>query len=329
MDATGIILTADHVVKDATVATIEFSDGRKLEGTVKGRHLGGDVAVVSVGASNLPVLKLGDSAALRPGDNVIKIGYALGLKGEPSATTGIVSAMRTETRTKVDYIQTNAQANPGDSGGPVLNMQGDVVGIVVSKYVGAGVEGVAYATAANVVAPFIAKLVNGQNVCPPVPTIRQGQTYRNNTHGYTVTLPEGSHWQFYDYSDGLTLFYKDQGTIPATKDYFVSAGVFVFEANKGSYPTLDRFADIWKQGYENQGTSVTVLSRQSVCPPIPGVTEGLEVEVRTQRQRTIYQERWLLFFIGGQAYMLEGLAWPELWEEQEGFIDTILYSIRF
>ncbi|MSQ40823.1 MAG: trypsin-like serine protease [Dehalococcoidia bacterium] len=329
VDPAGIILTAGHVVKDATVVTIEFSDGRKLEGTVKGRHLGGDVAVISVGASNLPVLKLGDSAALRPGDNVIKIGYALGLKGDPTVSTGIVSALRTEARTKVDYIQFDAQTNPGDSGGPVLNMQGNVVGIVVSKYVGAGVEGMAYATAANVVAPHIAKLVNGENECPPVPAVRQGQSYRNSTYGYTVALPQGSEWHFYDYSDGTTLFYKYQGTIPATKDYHVSAGVFIWVDNKGSYRTVDQYVDDWKQAYAVPGASVTVLSRQLVCPPIPGVLIGLEIEATTQVQRTPYRERWLFFSIGGQRYILQGLAWPELWEEQEGFIDTILYSIRF
>ncbi|MSQ40617.1 MAG: hypothetical protein EXR55_02945 [Dehalococcoidia bacterium] len=96
--ANGLILTVNHVVQDVSSVVVELPGRGTFTGTVIGRHLAVAVALVSVPVQGLPTLPLGDSQSVEVGETVIKLGYALGLTGEPSATTGIVSAFRQDKR---------------------------------------------------------------------------------------------------------------------------------------------------------------------------------------------------------------------------------------
>jgi serine protease Do len=133
IDAKGIILTNNHVVAGADQVQVVTSDGRNLPAVVVGSDPGTDVAVVRLTKppANLKVAKLGNSDALRVGDYVLAIGNPLGL-GQ-TVTMGIVSAKnRTLDGRLIDYadfIQTDAAINQGNSGGPLFNFGGDVVGI--------------------------------------------------------------------------------------------------------------------------------------------------------------------------------------------------------
>ena len=133
ISANGRILTNAHVVDGADKVTVTLKDGRTLEGKVLGADPVTDVAVVKIEADNLPTVTLGDSNRLQTGESAIAIGNPLGL--DNTVTTGIVSATgRTSSQIgvpdkRVNFIQTDAAINPGNSGGPLLNTQGEVIGI--------------------------------------------------------------------------------------------------------------------------------------------------------------------------------------------------------
>jgi S1-C subfamily serine protease len=129
----GELLTNAHVVADTDTVQVTLKDGRSLEGKVVGVDSVTDVAVVKIEAHDLPTVKLGNSQNLIPGEWAIAIGNPLGL--DNTVTMGIISATdRTSTQVgvpdkRVSFIQTDAAINPGNSGGPLLNAQGEVIGI--------------------------------------------------------------------------------------------------------------------------------------------------------------------------------------------------------
>lgn len=144
-DPTGLILTNRHVVADADQVTVVLKDGRQLEGKVLGSDSLTDVAVVKIQADKLPALKLGDSETIQPGEWAIAIGNPLGL--DNTVTVGIISATgRSSSQVgipdqRVNFIQTDAAINPGNSGGPLLNQNGEVIGVntaIISNAQGLG-----------------------------------------------------------------------------------------------------------------------------------------------------------------------------------------------
>jgi serine protease Do len=129
----GYIVTNAHVVENAEEITVRFNDKRELSAKVIGADTRSDVAVIKVEAKDLPVVKIGDTKKLRPGEWVIAIGSPFGFNN--TVTAGIVSATSRENLSgdpnldAVPFIQTDVAVNPGNSGGPLLNMRGEVVGI--------------------------------------------------------------------------------------------------------------------------------------------------------------------------------------------------------
>lgn len=129
----GRLMTNAHVVAEADTVKVTLKDGRSFDGEVVGVDPVTDVAVVKISASRLPVVKLGNSQSLVPGQWAIAIGNPLGL--DNTVTAGIISAIgRSSSQVgvpnkRVQFIQTDAAINPGNSGGPLLNEQGEVIGI--------------------------------------------------------------------------------------------------------------------------------------------------------------------------------------------------------
>jgi serine protease Do len=125
----GIVLTNAHVVQGATEVTVKLTDRREFRAKVLGTDAATDVAVLRVEAQGLPTVKPGDPAQARVGDWVVAIGSPFGF--ENSVTAGIVSAKGRALpgENYVPFIQTDAAVNPGNSGGPLFNLQGEVIGI--------------------------------------------------------------------------------------------------------------------------------------------------------------------------------------------------------
>ena len=125
----GYILTNTHVVAEAETVTVRLTDRREYQAKVIGADERTDVAVIKINASNLPIVKLGDPTRLKPGQWVLAIGSPFGF--ENSATAGIISATSRSIpgENSVPFIQTDVAVNPGNSGGPLFNMAGEVIGI--------------------------------------------------------------------------------------------------------------------------------------------------------------------------------------------------------
>jgi serine protease Do len=168
VDSKGLVLTNEHVVRDAEQITVSLSDGRQLPGKVLGSSSIYDLAVVKVDASKLPVAPLGDSDRLVVGEWAIAIGNPFGYllnDPQPTVTAGVISATRrdikseaTDTGVYKNMIQTDAAINPGNSGGPLVNADGEVIGINTFIFTrGGGSLGIGFAIPIN-----LAKQVVGE-----------------------------------------------------------------------------------------------------------------------------------------------------------------------
>ncbi|MBE7381335.1 MAG: trypsin-like peptidase domain-containing protein [Leptolyngbya sp. SIO1E4] len=161
IDAQGLILTNAHVIEGADQVLVTLKDGREFPGEVLGEDPLTDVAVIRVEASDLPVVTVGDSEELRPGEWAIAIGNPLGL--DNTVTAGIISATgRSSTQIRVpdkrvSFIQTDAAINPGNSGGPLLNERGEVIG--VNTAIIGGAQGLGFAIPINTAQEIAQELI--------------------------------------------------------------------------------------------------------------------------------------------------------------------------
>ena len=172
------IATNNHVVSGAEYLTITFNDGSAVPATVKGTDASVDLAVVAVSRSDvedstmekIKVATLGDSDQAKVGESAVVIGNALGY-GQ-SVTTGVISALSREVQLEDEsgntvtstLMQTDAAVNPGNSGGALLNMKGEVIGIVSAKYSNTKVEGMGYAIPMSTAKDIIETIINQEVV---------------------------------------------------------------------------------------------------------------------------------------------------------------------
>jgi S1-C subfamily serine protease len=161
----GYIVTNNHVVDGASDMSVTLDDGTTEKATLVGADPRADLAVLHIGRTDLTPLTLGDSDKIRVGDAVVAIGNALDLGAEPTVTGGLISAKdRTITEPNgsvlVDLMQTDAAISPGNSGGPLLDMSGRVVGINTAV-AGQG-QNIGFAIAINRASQLIDQLRNGE-----------------------------------------------------------------------------------------------------------------------------------------------------------------------
>ena len=133
LDKKGLIVTNNHVIDGANQVHVSLKDGRTFTGEVVGSDEATDIAVIRVEANDLPAAELGDSEALRVGQFVLAIGNALALPGGPTVSMGVLSA-KGRPLPGSDFIfegllQTDAAVNPGNSGGPLADLEGRIIGI--------------------------------------------------------------------------------------------------------------------------------------------------------------------------------------------------------
>ena len=206
-----LIATNHHVATGSNKLEITFIDGTTAEAKIKGMDSEMDLAVLAVDIKSIPddtkgeiaIAKLGDSRDLKLGKPVIVIGNALGY-GQ-SVTTGIISGLNRELTMEDGstgtYIQTDAAVNPGNSGGALFNIDGEVIGIVSSKIGGSAIEGMGYAIPISSANPIISDMMD------------------HETRGDKVDADEMGYL-------GIRL---QEITPEATKYYNMPAGVFVYE----------------------------------------------------------------------------------------------------
>ncbi|MCG2722423.1 MAG: DegQ family serine endoprotease, partial [Thermodesulfovibrionales bacterium] len=166
VDKRGYILTNNHVVKGADEIKVKLSDNREFKGEVIGSDPKTDLAVVKIDTDNLPVIQLGDSDALKPGETVLAIGNPFGLS--QTITSGIVSATGRANVGIADYedfIQTDAAINPGNSGGALVNIKGELVGINTAIFsTTGGYQGIGFAIPSNMAKSIMESLIKSGKV---------------------------------------------------------------------------------------------------------------------------------------------------------------------
>lgn len=166
IDSSGIIVTNNHVVEGADQITVRLQDGREFKGKDVRTDARTDVAILKIDAGEeLPTLRFGDSDATQVGDWVLAVGNPFG--NELTVTSGIISAKGRGPRIteRENFLQTDAAVNPGNSGGPLLNLNGEVVGIntAISSRSG-GFDGIAYAVPARMAWWVVNQLVEKGSV---------------------------------------------------------------------------------------------------------------------------------------------------------------------
>jgi serine protease Do len=176
IDPQGYILTNEHVVSDADGIEVTLSDGRKFEGEVVGTDERSDLAVIRIEGEGLPSAKLGDSSAVKIGQWSIAIGNPFGFivkNPQPTVTVGVISAVHRsiapaaahEGRVYGDLIQTDAAINVGNSGGPLVNLQGEVIGINTLIFTtSGGSQGVGFAVPINRAKAALDYMIRGEAV---------------------------------------------------------------------------------------------------------------------------------------------------------------------
>ena len=249
LSSDGYIVTNAHVVEDAVSISVRLSDDREFSGRIVGSDEISDLAVLRIETNGLTPASFGDSTALRVGDTVVAIGDPLGVKFRGTYTNGIISAINRDVdvdgRT-MTLIQTNAALNSGNSGGPLINCYGQVIGINTMK-IGAftdsaGVEGLGFAIPSATVKDIVDQLVN------------QGYVSGRPTLGLT--------------GESLSTFYQHYYRLPA--------GLYITDVEYGS--------DAYKKGVEDGDillsiNDIRVTSLDEMKAAIADFEVGQTVEV--------------------------------------------------
>jgi serine protease Do len=142
--ANGYIITNAHVVKDMENIIVVLSNGKAYQARLKAMDEKTDLAMIKIDKGMLEPAILGDVSDIRVGESVVAIGTPLSLSLRNSATKGIISGLNRSIQSDYKFIQSDAAINGGNSGGPIVNMEGKVIGINSIKYTGVGVEGLTF-----------------------------------------------------------------------------------------------------------------------------------------------------------------------------------------
>ncbi len=193
ISADGLVLTNAHVVDGAKEVTVKLSDHREYKAKVLGADRTSDIAVLKIDAHGLPTVRIGNSDQLRVGDYVLAIGEPFGL--EETATAGIVSAKGRSLPGDgyVPFIQTDAAVNPGNSGGPLFDSTGAVVGINAQIYTtSGGYEGVSFAVPINLAVQIKDQIVKTGKVVHARLGVEVQTLDQSLANSFKLTAPNGA-----------------------------------------------------------------------------------------------------------------------------------------
>lgn len=192
----GYIVTNNHVIDGAQKVTVSLSDGRNLDAKIIGADPRTDLAVLQISdTKNLTAVKLGDSSKIEVGESVVAIGNPGGTEFARSVTTGVISAtnrtLNLQGEAGFDLIQTDAAINPGNSGGPLVDYQGQVIGINSAKYAETGFEGMGFAIPISDATPTIQQLITSGVAKHPALLVSTDDQY--NSYAQSNNKPLGAY----------------------------------------------------------------------------------------------------------------------------------------
>ncbi len=190
----GLILTNNHVVQDTSEINVILNDGREFPGKVIGKDPNTDVALIKIDSKNLPFLTLGDSSQLEVGQWVAAIGNPFGLQA--SFTVGVVSAKgrnNLDIARIEDFIQTDAAINQGNSGGPLINLNGKVIGINTAIATNSGgYMGIGFAIPSNIAKQIMDQLLSTGKVSRGYIGVSLQRVDNDLAHAFDLPKPEGA-----------------------------------------------------------------------------------------------------------------------------------------
>jgi len=255
----GYIATNNHVIEGAQKIDVSLSDGRNLEAKVIGADPRTDLAVLQISdVSNLTAVNLGDSSKVEVGEPVVAIGNPGGDEFARSVTTGVISAtnrtLDLQGEAGFDLLQTDAAINPGNSGGPLVNYQGQVIGINSAKYAEPGFEGMGFSIPITDAMPTIRQLIKFGVAKHPALLVSTNDQY--NTYAKSNNKPLGV------YISTVT----QNG--PAAKAGIVKGDVIIKINNRQVQNSSDLVHELYKN---NVGDKVAVTYIRD------GVTKQVEV----------------------------------------------------
>ncbi|WP_068963053.1 trypsin-like peptidase domain-containing protein, partial [Desulfosporosinus sp. BG] len=192
----GYIVTNNHVIDGAKKVTVSLSDGRNLDAKIIGADPRTDLAVLQISdTKNLTAVKLGDSSKIEVGESVVAIGNPGGTEFARSVTTGVISAtnrtLDIQGEASFNLIQTDAAINPGNSGGPLVDYQGQVIGINSAKYAESGFEGMGFAIPISDATPTIQQLITSGVAKHPALLVSTDDQY--NLYAQSNNKPLGAY----------------------------------------------------------------------------------------------------------------------------------------
>ena len=190
----GYIVTNNHVIAGSKELIVSLSDGNTVNGELVGADEMTDIAVIKVNAKDLPVATFGNSDDVMVGEPAIAIGNPMGLEFQGSVTVGVISALNRTLELndrRVKLLQTDAAISPGNSGGALVNADGEIIGINSAKLATNGVEGMGFAIPINTVQTIINELMEKGYVARPYlgVTIFDKQTAAR--YGYSLSIDKG------------------------------------------------------------------------------------------------------------------------------------------
>lgn len=244
----GYIVTNAHVLQSDGYHQVITCDDETYDAKIIGRDSKTDIAIVKISASGLKAATLGDSDEVVVGEQVMAIGNPAGLSG--SVTDGIVSAVNRKIKAdstgfEMNCIQTNADISPGNSGGALVNMYGQVIGITSSKYVSSSYEGLGFAITINEAQPIIEELIN-QGYVPGrfrigIQLVDMGSEYN------IASIEEELGYELPDNFKGIYIVEISEDSNIANTD--LEAGDFITAINGKSICTYDELYDTISSNY--------------------------------------------------------------------------------
>lgn len=250
ISADGYILTNTHVVDKAVRVTVEFNDGGSYEASLVGADTDTDIAVLKIDADGLTPAEFATSSSIRVGDTAVAIGNPLGENFRMTMTNGIISAISREVSHNgktMNLIQTNAAINEGNSGGPLINSRGQVIGVTNMKMVStytANIEGIGFAIPSDTVKAIVDALIS------------DGAVYGRATIGVTVGAVVKDIADYYDIPDGLYVSRVEENSDAAKQG--IKVGDIIVEANGTKVHSTADLSDQKKDLSVGDSLSLTV-----------------------------------------------------------------------
>ena len=259
--STALVLTNYHVIEGASTVRVETTDGGDYAASVLGIDATRDLAVLRINGAGLLMLPFAGEDSARPGTAVFALGYPLGVTGDPTVTQGIISAVQYYSDIDRYDIQTDAAINSGNSGGPLVNARGEVVGlntyVIRSVQGAASVEGFGFAVSTRTVLVQLPGLKSGTLAAAPTPTphpLAPGGVYHSTRYGYSINVPDG--WLL-DASDPDFAFIWEEksGAYAIVQSQTIDSS---------RYPDLASVVDGYVPGFGESWSSVEYVSQQFI-----------------------------------------------------------------